>query len=207
MAQMYERFLYGSCAPFANQCADVMSMPSTHRQHGLIPVHQAEQRCRQGQVHREHLPTAVNKTGTVGVNADDVGVREIRGIREGGTCFYYAIIDTEKQKIQDGSQIGNYCGERTPTSINQPCLIFIINDSLPKSEFCNQMRILLTYVSFLSNPEDPGFYAAQKPPQNIPERRNLIFSHVAHRLLNRHLWAERTGASRRAKRNGLLGSR
>jgi hypothetical protein len=46
-----------------------------------------------------------------GVDADDVGVKEVRGVREWDTCFPYAIIDAEKEKIQRWSPIRNYWGD------------------------------------------------------------------------------------------------
>jgi hypothetical protein len=109
-----------------------------------------------------------------------------------GHLLLYATIDAEK-KIQNWSPIRNYWGEWTPASVDQPCLIFTTNDSLPKSEFRNWMKILSMDVSFPSNSEDPEFYKAQGTLQDVLERRNPIFSYVARRLLDRRPWTEGTG--------------
>ncbi len=127
------------------------------------------------------------------VDADDVGVGEIRGIREWDTCFPYAIIDAEKSKIENWSPIRNYWGDWTPTSVDQPCLIFTTNDALPKSEFPNRMKILSMDVSFPSNPEDPGSHEAQEDLAEVLERENPIFSYVARRMLIEQPWTEGSG--------------
>jgi len=128
-----------------------------------------------------------------GVDADDVGVEEVRGIRKWDTCFPYAIIDAEKSKIEKWSPIRNYWGDWTPVSVDQPCLIFTTNDALPKSEFRNRMKILSMDVSFPSNPEDPGFHDAQDDLAQVLERENPIFSYVARRMLERQPWTEGSG--------------
>lgn len=122
--------------------------------------------------------------------AVDVGVRKICGIREWDTCFPCAIIDAERGKIQSWSPIRNYWGDWTPTSVDQPCLIFTTNDSLPKSEFRNRMKILSMDVAFPSNPEDPNFHEAQEALTDVLERRSPILSYVARRMLDRRPWTE-----------------
>jgi len=194
MAQMYEAFLYGFWAPFANQYAAAMSTPSTTLDNVLQHLYiEGNSDAGKDKLVEYILRLLSDDTVTAGVDADDVGVREIRGIREWDTCFPYAIIDAEKKKIQNWSPIRNYWGEWTPASVDQPCLIFTTNDSLPKSEFRNRMKILSMDVSFPSNPEDPGFHEAQEALQDVLERRNPIFSYVARRLLDRRPWTEGTG--------------
>lgn len=122
-----------------------------------------------------------------------MGVDEIRGVREWDTSFPYAIIDAEKSNIEGWSPIRNYWSDWTPTSVDQPCLIFTTNDSLPKSEFRNRMKILSMDVSFPSNPEDPGFHEAQDDLAEVLERENPIFSYVARRMLAEQPWTEGNG--------------
>jgi hypothetical protein len=175
MAQMYEAFLYGFWAPFANQYAAAMSTPSTTLDNVLQHLYiEGNSDAGKDKLVEYILRLLSDDTVTAGVDADDVGVREIRGIREWDTCFPYAIIDAEKQKIQNWSPIRNYWGEWTPASVDQPCLIFTTNDSLPKSELRNQIKILSMDVSFPSNPEDPGFHEAQEALQDVLERRNHL---------------------------------
>ncbi len=128
-----------------------------------------------------------------GVDADEVGIGEIRGVREWDTCFPYAVIDAEKKKIQNWSPIRNYWGDWTPTSVDQPCLIFTTNDALPKSEFRNRMKILSMDVSFPSKAEDPGFERAQADLSAVLERQNPIFSYVARRMVIDTPWQDGTG--------------
>ena len=46
------------------------------------------------------------------MDADDVGIKEVRGVREWDTCFPYAIIDADKEKIQRQNPIFSYVAWR-----------------------------------------------------------------------------------------------
>lgn len=194
MAQMYEAFLYGFWAPFANQYAESLSSPSRTLDNVLQHLYiEGKSDAGKDKLTEYILRLISDNTVISGVDADDVGVGEIRGIREWDTCFPYAIIDAEKRKIQNWSPIRNYWGDWTPTSVDQPCLIFTTNDALPKSEFRNRMKILSMDVSFPSNPEDPGFQDAQEDLATVLERQNPIFSYVARRMLTEQPWTDGTG--------------
>ncbi|MFK5604632.1 phospholipase D-like domain-containing protein [Haloferax volcanii] len=194
MAQMYEAFLYGFWAPFANQYAGALSSPSRTLDNVLQHLYiEGKSDAGKDKLTEYILRLISDNTVVSGVDADDVGVGEIRGIREWDTSFPYAIIDAEKKKIQNWSPIRNYWGDWTPTSVDQPCLIFTTNDALPKSEFRNRMKILSMDVSFPSNPEDPGFREAQDDLAEVLERQNPIFSYVAREMLTTKPWTEGNG--------------
>ncbi|QLH83841.1 hypothetical protein [Halosimplex pelagicum] len=191
MAQMYEAFLYGFWAPFANQYAEALSSPSRTLDNVLQHLYiEGKSDAGKDKLTEYILRLVSDNTVISGVDADDVGVKEVRGVREWDTSFPYAIIDAEKEKIQRWSPIRNYWGDWTPTSVDQPCLIFTTNDALPKSEFRNRMKILSMDVSFPSNPEDPGFREAQKDLAAVLERQNPIFSYVARRMLTEQPWTD-----------------
>ncbi|GAA0290404.1 phospholipase D-like domain-containing protein [Halarchaeum salinum] len=194
MAQMYEAFLYGFWAPFANQYADALSSPSRTLDNVLQHLYIVGNSDAGKDKLTEYILRLISDNTVVsGVDADDVGVKEIRGIRQWDTAFPYAIIDAEKNKIENWSPIRNYWGDWTPTSVDQPCLIFTTNDNLPKSEFRNRMKILTMDVSFPSNPEDPGFHDAQEDLSDVLDRQNPIFSYVARRMLTEQPWADGSG--------------
>ena len=194
MAQMYEAFLYGFWAPFANQYAEALSSPSRTLDNVLQHLYiEGKSDAGKDKLTEYILRLVSDNTVISGVDADDVGVKEVRGVREWDTSFPYAIIDAEKEKIQRWSPIRNYWGDWTPTSVDQPCLIFTTNDALPKSEFRNRMKILSMDVSFPSNPEDPGFRAAQDDLSEVLERQNPIFSYVARRMLTEQPWTDGNG--------------
>ncbi|NEU59212.1 hypothetical protein [Halorussus sp. MSC15.2] len=194
MAQMYEAFLYGFWAPFANQYAESLSSPSRTLDNVLQHLYiEGKSDAGKDKLTEYILRLVSDNTVISGVDADDVGVKEVRGVREWDTSFPYAIIDAEKEKIQRWSPIRNYWGDWTPTSVDQPCLIFTTNDALPKSEFRNRMKILSMDVSFPSNPEDPGFREAQQDLSDVLERQNPIFSYVARRMLTEEPWTDGTG--------------
>ena len=194
MAQMYEAFLYGFWAPFANQYAEALSSPSRTLDNVLQHLYiEGKSDAGKDKLTEYILRLISDNTVISGVDADDVGVKEIRGIRQWDTSFPYAIIDAEKEKVQRWSPIRNYWSDWTPTSVDQPCLIFTTNDALPKSEFRNRMKILSMDVSFPSNPEDPGFREAQDDLAEVLERQNPIFSYVARRMLTEQPWEDGTG--------------
>jgi len=194
MAQMYEAFLYGFWAPFANQYAEALSSPSRTLDNVLQHLYiEGKSDAGKDKLTEYILRLVSDNTVISGVDADEVGVKEVRGVREWNTCFPYAIIDAEKEKIQRWSPIRNYWGDWTPTSVDQPCLIFTTNDALPRSEFRNRMKILSMDVSFPSNPEDPGFREAQEDLSEVLERQNPVFSYVARRMLTEEPWADGNG--------------
>ena len=194
MAQMYEAFLYGFWAPFANHYAEALSSPSRTLDNVLQHLYiEGKSDAGKDKLTEYILRLISDNTVISGVDADDVGVKEVRGVREWDTSFPYAIIDAEKEKIQRWSPIRNYWGDWTPTSVDQPCLIFTTNDALPKSEFRNRMKILSMDVSFPSNPEDPGFREAQEDLSEVLERQNPIFSYVARRMLTEQPWTDGNG--------------
>jgi len=194
MAQMYEAFLYGFWAPFANQYAASLSSPSRTLDNVLQHLYiEGKSDAGKDKLTEYILRLVSDNTVVSGVDADDIGVAEIRGVRQWDTSFPYAIIDAEKRKIQNWSPIRNYWGDWTPTSVDQPCLIFTTNDALPKSEFRNRMKILSMDVSFPSNPEDPGFHEAQDDLAEVLNRQNPIFSYVARRMLTEQPWTEGNG--------------
>ena len=191
MAQMYEAFLYGFWAPFVNQYAETLSSPSRTLDNVLQHLYiEGKSDAGKDKLTEYILRLVSDNTVVSGVDADDIGVGEIRGVREWDTCFPYAIIDAEKKKIEDWSPIRNYWSDWTPSSVDQPCLIFTTNDALPKSEFRNRMKILSMDVSFPSNPEDPGFHEAQDDLAEVLEQENPIFSYVARRILIEQPWTE-----------------
>jgi hypothetical protein len=194
MAQMYEAFLYGFWAPFANQYAAELSSPSRTLDNVLQHLYIEGNSDAGKDKLIEYILRLLSDNAVVsGVDADDVGVEEIRGIRQWDTCFPYAIIDAEKSKIEKWSPIRNYWSAWTPTNVDQPCLIFTTNDALPKSEFRNRMKILSMDVSFPSNPEDPGFHDAQEELAEVLEQENPIFSYVAYQMLTERPWTEGSG--------------
>lgn len=194
MAQMYEAFLYGFWAPFANQYAEALSSPSRTLNNVLQHLYiEGKSDAGKDKLVEYILRLLSDNTVVSGVDADEVGIGEIRGVREWDTCFPYAVIDAEKKKIQNWSPIRNYWGDWTPTSVDQPCLIFTTNDALPKSEFRNRMKILSMDVSFPSKAEDPGFERAQADLSAVLERQNPIFSYVARRMVIDTPWQDGTG--------------
>lgn len=194
MAQMYEAFIYGFWAPFVNEYAEAQASPSRTLSNLLQHLYIVGASDAGKDKLVEYILRLISDNTVVsGVDADEVGVREIRGIRKYDTCFPYALIDAEKEKIETYSPIRNYWDDWTPTSVDQPCLIFTTNDTLPKSEFRNRMKILTMNVRFPSGPDDPGFEAAQDDLAEVLERRNPIFSYVAKQMVRNEPWKDGNG--------------
>ena len=88
MAQMYEAFLYGFWAPFANQYAEALSSPSRTLDNVLQHLYiEGKSDAGKDKLTEYILRLVSDNTVVSGVDADDIGVAEIRGIREWDTSF------------------------------------------------------------------------------------------------------------------------
>jgi len=85
MAQMYEAFLYGFWAPFANQYAEALSSPSRTLDNVLQHLYiEGKSDAGKDKLTEYILRLVSDNTVISGVDADDVGVKEVRGVREVG---------------------------------------------------------------------------------------------------------------------------
>ena len=195
MAHMYEAVLYGLWAPFVNLYAEQF--------YGDVTLDNALQYCYifgESDAGKDKFTEFVlrlisDDLVTGGADADEVGKNQIRSLRNVDTVFPYAISDISKQKIERVDTLRNFWQDSWhPTNdIAYPTIIFTSNDSRPNDWFRNRTKMLHFDVAFPSNPEDEGFYEAQRDLNEILGVSNPIFSYVARRLLRENRYENAGG--------------
>ncbi len=185
MAHMYEGILYALWAPFANLYAETF--------YGNVTLDNAlqylyiygESDAGKDQFTEFVLRLLSDDFVRETADADAIGKREIRALREVDTVFPYFISDIAKDKIERIETLRNYWKDSWHPDIEvaYPTLIFTSNDSRPNDWFRNRAKMLHFDVVFPSNPEDEGFYPAQSDLNEILEVRNPIFGYVSRRIL------------------------
>ena len=128
-------------------------------------------------------------------DADDVGKGQIRSLRNIDTVFPYVVSDISKQKIERIDTLRNFWQDSWHPSndLAYPTIIFTSNDSRPNDWFRNRAKMLHFDVAFPSNPEDEGFYEAQKDLNQILDAQNPIFAYVSRRLLQEERYRDASG--------------
>lgn len=194
-AHMYEGILYGLWAPFVNLYA--------RQFFGSVTLDNAlqylyifgESDAGKDKFSEFVLRLISDDLVRGGADADDVGKNQIRSLRNIDTVFPYVVSDISKQKIERIDTLRNFWQDSWHPSndVGYPTIIFTSNDSRPNDWFRNRAKMLHFDVAFPSNPEDEGFYEAQKDLNTILGVRNPIFSYVSRRILHDEMYADAGG--------------
>jgi hypothetical protein len=194
-AHMYEGVLYGLWAPFVNLYAQQF--------YGSVTLDNAlqylyifgESDAGKDKFTEFVLRLVSDDLVRGGADADDVGKNQIRSLRNIDTVFPYVVSDISKQKIERVDTLRNFWQDswHPSSDVAYPTIIFTSNDSRPNDWFRNRAKMLHFDVAFPSNPEDEGFYEAQKDLNEILDVRNPIFSYVSRRILNDELYLDAGG--------------
>lgn len=194
-AHMYEGVLYGLWAPFVNLYAQQF--------YGSVTLDNAlqylyifgESDAGKDKFTEFVLRLVSDDLVRGGADADDVGKNQIRSLRNIDTVFPYVVSDISKQKIERVDTLRNFWQDSWHPSndVAYPTIIVTSNDSRPNDWFRNRAKMLHFDVAFPSNPEDEGFYEAQKDLNEILDVRNPIFSYVSRRILNDELYLDAGG--------------
>jgi hypothetical protein len=188
-AQMYEAFIYGFWAPFASEYASALAKPSRTMTNILQHLYiRGASDAGKDKLLEYILRLISHGHVTSGEDADAVGVRDVRAVREYDTCFPYALIDAEKDTIKNWSVLRNYWEDYTQNTTDRPCLIFTTNDKLPKEEFRNRLKMLHLDITYPSSPRDEGFDEAQEALSNVFELHNPIFDYIAYEMTTQQPW-------------------
>jgi hypothetical protein len=115
-------------------------------------------------------------TVTAPVDADEVGRKKMRMLRQAHSSFPLAVDDIEKSKVHGLDPLRNYW-TRWDEQSRFPTVIFTSNDRKPRKWFRNRTKMLSLDVMFDSTP------AAEAEVQNIIQTESPLFEWIAHRLL------------------------
>ncbi|MFB6284685.1 MAG: hypothetical protein ABEK59_12280 [Halobacteria archaeon] len=195
-AHMYEAILFGMWAPFVNLYAEVLDGPATRLDNDL-PYLYISGRSDAGKDILTEFIVRLITDGLVtegGADADKIGTKDIRRLRDINTPFPFIINDIEKSKIESYSSLRNFWKEWRPSQdVSYPTIIFTSNDTRPKDWFRNRARMLHFDVVFPSNSEEESYYDAKEDLEEILCQHNPIFRFVSRRLFESERYKDGDG--------------
>ena len=177
-AHMLEALLYFFWAPFVNEHARLFArrnVPSLDKRLPFLYL-QGESNSGKGTLLEFGLRLISQGTVTAPIDADEIGRKQVRGLRHAHSSFPLAVDDIEKGKIQSLDPLRNYW-TRWDEKSRFPTLIFTSNDRRPQAWFRNRAKMLSLDVLFTSTPE------AEAEVQTLIETETPLFGWVARRLL------------------------
>ncbi|MCS3831124.1 hypothetical protein GGP91_003223 [Salinibacter ruber] len=179
-AHMLETLLYFLWAPFANEHARAYLREGVSSLDKRLPFLylQGESNSGKGTLLSFGLRLISGGAVTSPLDADDIGMSEVRRARKAHSSFPLAVDDIEKGKIRQLGPLRNYWSDWEPGR-RFPTLIFTSNDRRPKEWFRNRSKMLSLNVMF-----DPG-PAAEGEVQRLIQKESPLFSWISCRLLHR----------------------
>jgi len=180
-AHMLEVLLYFFWAPFATEHARMLTRRGVSSLDKRLPFLylQGESNSGKGTILEFGLRLISQGTVTSPADADGVGVKSIRALRQSQSAFPYAIDDIEKDKVRRLDPLRNYWARWEPGK-QYPTLIFTSNDRKPRKWFRNRSKMLALDVMFDPGPE------AEAEVQRIIERESPLFGWIAQDLIERY---------------------
>ena len=185
-AHMLETILYFFWAPFANEHARLFArhnVPSLDKRLPFLYL-QGESNSGKGTLLEFGLRLVSEGTVTAPVDADEVGLKQFRTLRQAHSSFPLAVDDIEKSKVHRLDPLRNYW-TRWDEESRFPTILFTSNDRKPQEWFRNRSKMLSLDVRFNPTP------AAEAEVQDIIQTESPLFGWVAHQLLTEALPTER----------------
>lgn len=195
-AHMYEALLFGMWAPFVNLYAQALDGPATRLDNDLPYLYISGPSDAGKDIMTEVIARLITDglVTDAGADADQIGTKDIRLLREINTPFPFIINDIEKEKIKRISAFRNFWKDLQPSQdISYPTIILTSNDTRPKDWFRNRARMLHFDVVFPSNSEEEHYYKAKEDLEGILTQHNSIFRFVSRRLFESERYADADG--------------
>ncbi|PSQ98420.1 MAG: hypothetical protein BRD53_02290 [Bacteroidetes bacterium SW_7_64_58] len=177
-AHMLETLLYFFWAPFVNEHARLFArrnVPSLDKRLPFLYL-QGESNSGKGTLLEFGLRLISEGTVTAPVDADEVGLKQFRGLRQAHSSFPLAVDDIEKSKVHRLDPLRNYWTQWDEER-RFPTILFTSNDRKPQAWFRNRAKMLSLNVRFNPTP------AAEAEVQDIIQTESPLFGWVAHQLL------------------------
>ncbi len=177
-AHMLETILFFFWAPFVNEHARLFArknVPSLDKRLPFLYL-QGESNSGKGTLLEFGLRLISGGTVTAPVDADEVGRKKMRMLRQAHSSFPLAVDDIEKSKVHGLDPLRNYWTQWDEDSCF-PTVLFTSNDRKPNKWFRNRAKMLSLDVMFDSTPE------AEAEVQNVIQTESPLFDWIAHRLL------------------------
>jgi hypothetical protein len=177
-AHMLETILFFFWAPFANEHARLFArrnVPSLDKRLPFLYL-QGESNSGKGTLLEFGLRLISEGTVTAPLDADEVGLKKFRMLRQAHSSFPLAVDDIEKSKVHRLDPLRNYW-TRWDEESRFPTILFTSNDRKPQAWFRNRSKMLSLNVRFNPTP------AAEAEVQDLIQTESPLFGWVAHRLL------------------------
>ena len=107
------------------------------------------------------------------IQADDIGKRKMRNLKDSMTTFPFVIDDIEKKKIHRYKSIFNNYWSNWSEEQYIPSLIMTSNDNRPKSWFRNRAKMIASDMQFIDTNE------SQYESVKLMKKNNNIFSYFS----------------------------
>lgn len=195
-AHMYEALLFGMWSPFVNLYVEALNVPATRLDNDLPYLYISGPSDASKDITTEVIARLITDglVTNASADADQIGTKDIRRLREINTPFPFIINDIEKDKIRQISAFRNFWKDWQPSQdISYPTIILTSNDTRPKDWFRNRARMLHFDVVFPSNSEEENYYDAKEGLESILTQHTPIFRFVARRLLESERYADGDG--------------
>jgi hypothetical protein len=194
-AHMYEGILYFLWAPFTNKFAEAFYGDATLDKTLPYLYINGPSDAGKDKFTEFCLRLISDELVTSGQDGENIGKKDIRSIRRINTVMPFVVSDIQKKSIKQIDTLRNYWEDRwSPYKETKfPTLVFTSNDSKPSEWFRNRSRMLFFDVVFPSDPEDDGFFEAQKELKQVINTKNNIFSHVSREMFKRKPWNNPSG--------------
>ncbi len=180
-AHMLEVLLYFFWAPFATEHARMLTRRGVSSLDKRLPFLylQGESNSGKGTILEFGLRLISQGTVTSPADADEIGVKSVRALRQAQSAFPFAVDDIEKDKIRRLDPLRNYWSRWEPGK-RYPTLIFTSNDRKPRKWFRNRSKMLSLDVMFDPGPE------AEAEVQRLVEKTSPVFGWIAQDLIEKY---------------------
>lgn len=180
-AHMAEALLWMMWAPFANRTAAFYSQYGIDLDKALPNLYVCgESDAGKGTFAEFALSLISGGRVKQPVDADEIGKREIRGMRSANTAFPVVVDDITKDTVNRLDTFRNYWGNWT-SEASYPLFAFISNDKRPDEWFRNRAKILHFDVNFDTS------YKGEAEVNRLIDQENPLFLWFTHELLTRDL--------------------
>ncbi len=180
-AHMAEALLWMMWAPFANRTAAFYDQYGIDLDKALPNLYiYGESDAGKGTFAQFALSLISGGRVKQPVDADEIGKREVRGMRSANTAFPVVVDDITKDTVNRLDTFRNYWGNWTPEA-SYPLFAFISNDKRPDEWFRNRAKILHFDVNFDTS------YKGEAEVNRLIDQENPLFLWFTHELLTREL--------------------
>ena len=179
-AHMFEGIIWFFWAPFVNKHASKFRNASLELDDALPFLYiYGESNAGKGTFAKFALSLISHSVVEEPADADEIGKRQIRGLKTIDSTFPLVVDDITKNKIDQSldGPLRNYWKD-WPGDIQYPSIAFISNDKRPNKWFRNRSKILHFDIFFEGN------FKSRRDVAEVIDQKNPLFEWFTHQMLN-----------------------